>query len=47
MIAKIKDYSISNKEISAEIEELDVCEILFRRHKRSGSIFGLKNLRKK
>jgi len=47
MISKIKEYSVLNKSLITQIDELEVNPRLFRKPKSSGLKFGLKKSRRK
>ena len=47
MISKIKEYSVLNKSLTTQIDELEVTNLLFRKFKKSGLRFGLKKPKRK
>jgi chaperonin cofactor prefoldin len=48
MIFKIKEYSVSNKALTTQIEELEVhIKSINRKHKNNGRKFGRRKLKRK
>lgn len=47
MISKIKEYSVLNKSLTIQIDELEVQTALFRKFRSNGLKFGLKKPKKK